>query len=862
MLQHFHQLRQNTHQCIFAKVGAEPLLHVIRCLYMKPSPLDEVFARHVVRIHVATPEQVITARHAQALSIERGTPVSLPDALVAQGIITSAQRDNLIDVINTGRAGALEQLGKYRIIKDLGGGGTGDVYLAEDIETQRKVALKILHRSFGRDPEFLSRFRREVRAAERLDHPNIARAYDSGEDMGHHYYAMEYCSGDSLHDVIDRERVLAPQRAVDIVARVASALGYAHASGIIHRDVKPDNINVSADGVVKLLDLGLSKDLGESRHSFNTQTGVAMGTPHYISPEQVRGDKVIDGRTDIYSLGATLYHLVTGQTPFDAPSAASIMLKHLNEELPNPKDIRPELSDELCIVIEKMMAKSPDHRYRDCNELLEDLAALQKGESLKTQRLMRGFSSVALPNELLARETPVQPVKRTRRRALVATLALLFCLAGAGAIGMYFLRQPEASSASATEQQPNLPPDPPPPPEPDPFPPPPPTDPDVKRNTDLVKWRLEINKPALSVFRSGHILAAGNSECVVIDRKGGLVHQSFPYLTFRTPIFSSTTSSQDLVIGGASDVQAIDASGNTIWIWKALGCCNVIPRSVDPIAQSGYTVQNGQFFSFDAVSGQCTAHHYGEFGDWGGLLAVGDLDEFYLSGSSGKFAALTSKGVRWSVEIKKWTVDLPEVERQNASRKDFQPLGPAALANDGSVLVCSVSDVAPPSSPGELLRVKNDGEVSWRREDAITLPVIDKNNVVYVATQNEKTCTIDALKISGETLWSKEVPGTPRDLAVGADGWIYAIVAYHESTILLAFNDADGKLKIHTTLTHFRNPKDLILLNKMAVISGSAIAAVPIEANGYQQNAAWPVKFHDNQRTNCRRTPLNVGAGQ
>ncbi|MCY3021865.1 MAG: trypsin-like peptidase domain-containing protein, partial [Planctomycetota bacterium] len=242
---------------------------------------------------------------------------------------------------------------------------------------------------------------------------------------------MEYCEGETLDRILERDKTLPWDTALGIVMQVARGLKHAHEHGILHRDIKPGNIFICAsltpsektpsaaqppggaapsapqgnpaleaalaEGfVAKILDLGLSKIVGEGESSFYTQTGLTVGTPHYISPEQARGDKQLDGRADIYSLGATLYHLVTGRTPFEGSTAASVMLKHINKELPNPQDIVESIPDGVAHVIQKMMAKDPADRYRDCKELLDDLELVIDGKTPRTQALAEGKSSVAV----------------------------------------------------------------------------------------------------------------------------------------------------------------------------------------------------------------------------------------------------------------------------------------------------------------------------------------------------------------------------------------------------------------------------------------------------------------------------------
>jgi eukaryotic-like serine/threonine-protein kinase len=320
---------------------------------------------------------------------------TLPDILVRHNILTQVQRENIQKKLAQEQHG-LTQLGSFRLTKKIGEGGMGAVYLAEDSMAGRTVAIKVLPQRFSGNPEFIARFRREARATGKLNHPNIVAAYSFGEEAGNHFYVMEYMSGRPLDSHLKEGSRLPWSDAVKIVIQVAEGLRYAHDHNLIHRDIKPANVFLTDDGVAKILDLGLSKSIEEAEQSFLTQSGTVLGTPHYISPEQARGEKNIDGRTDIYSLGATFYHLVTGRTPFDGSGAAVIMTKHLTEQLPNPLDFNPDLPESVAQVICKMMAKHPDDRYSACADLITDLSLLQSGKQPSGAHLEEGRSSVAM----------------------------------------------------------------------------------------------------------------------------------------------------------------------------------------------------------------------------------------------------------------------------------------------------------------------------------------------------------------------------------------------------------------------------------------------------------------------------------
>lgn len=357
---------------------------------------DDAFAHQANRLGMVTLDQVDEARLLQEEISSGSSPISLADALIQSGAITPVQKENVLKQLEARKTGGIKQLGQYKLLKKLGQGGMGAVYLSEDTLMQRKVAIKILPKKFADDAQFLSRFRREAKAAGNLNHVNICGAFSVGEEQGHHYYVMEYLPGQSLGEKINSENLIECDEAVQIVIQATRGLQYSHKHGFIHRDIKPDNIFLTDEGIAKILDMGLTKNiLGGEETTALTQTGMAVGTPNYISPEQARGDRDIDGRTDIYSLGATFYHMITGMVPFQASNAAAIILKHLNEQVPNPQDANMDIPDGVVHIITRMMAKEPDDRYADCGELLEDLELVVDGQDPSSQMLEAEKSSVA-----------------------------------------------------------------------------------------------------------------------------------------------------------------------------------------------------------------------------------------------------------------------------------------------------------------------------------------------------------------------------------------------------------------------------------------------------------------------------------
>jgi serine/threonine-protein kinase len=269
-------------------------------------------------------------------------------------------------------------LDDYRILRRLGAGGMGQVYLAEQASLKRRVALKILKPELAADPSALQRFQREAEAVARLTHANIVQVYQTGSADGIQYMALEYVEGRNLRDYVARKGPPEALLALSVMRQVAAALQRAAELGIIHRDIKPENILLTRKGEVKVADFGLSLALGVGQPALNlTQTGVTMGTPLYMSPEQVEG-KPLDPRTDIYSFGVSCYHMLTGQPPFRGQTAFEVALQHVRSEPPPLASVRPDLPSELCAVVHKMMAKRPEDRYQTCREVLADLSRLRE----------------------------------------------------------------------------------------------------------------------------------------------------------------------------------------------------------------------------------------------------------------------------------------------------------------------------------------------------------------------------------------------------------------------------------------------------------------------------------------------------
>ncbi len=272
----------------------------------------------------------------------------------------------------------------YEILGKLGKGGMGAVYKARHQKLNRIVALKVLPPELAADQEYLNRFMREAQAAAKLNHVNIVQALDVGESYGYHYFVMEYAEGKTVKDLIESQGVIPEETSLDIIEQIAQALEHASRNDLVHRDIKPSNIIVSSDGVAKLLDLGLAKSISEDQTI--TQTGVIMGTPFYLSPEQARSEE-LDPRSDLYSLGVTMFHMLTGQVPFNGNSAATILYKHIFQDPPKVKSLNPKVSPDTSALVWKMMAKTRDERHASPDDLCLTIHALREklGYSIKSK---------------------------------------------------------------------------------------------------------------------------------------------------------------------------------------------------------------------------------------------------------------------------------------------------------------------------------------------------------------------------------------------------------------------------------------------------------------------------------------------
>ena len=345
---------------------------------MNDTSNDTLFARMVLDQSFCTEDELKKCRMEFKKRLQ-DNPTTLEQILLEYGFVTKSQIDRVKSSITEARS-ASYQIPGYKILGKLGAGAMAVVYKARQVSLDRTVAVKVLPKRFSENPDYVSRFYKEGRAAAKLNHNNIVQAIDVGEAGGYHYFVMEYVEGKTIYDDLAAGKVFSEDAAIDIILQVAQALAHAHHKGLIHRDVKPKNIMINKAGVIKLADMGLARETSDIKAA-ESEAGKAFGTPYYIAPEQIRGELEIDARADIYSLGCTLYHMITGRVPFQADNPSDVMRKHLKEPLIPPDHINTTLSAGISEVVEVAMAKKKQDRYNTAEELIEDLEAIRKGES-------------------------------------------------------------------------------------------------------------------------------------------------------------------------------------------------------------------------------------------------------------------------------------------------------------------------------------------------------------------------------------------------------------------------------------------------------------------------------------------------
>ena len=349
--------------------------------------------------------------------------------LVLSGILTPFQARFILQGKHKGF-----RLGPYRILDQIGVGGMGQVYLAEHVHLHRRVAIKVLPTRLAADKSGVQRFYSEARAVAALDHPNVVRAYDVACENGTHFLVLEYIQGKSFEDLLMESGGRLPiNEACGYGIQAAVGLQHAHEKGISHRDIKPANLLVNSEGVVKILDMGLAKFFQNTRTPANLSPDAeeVMGTADYIAPEQAMACSRADHRADIYSLGATLYHLVTGETPFHGTTAAKLIAHQLHA-VPTAHEVREDVPEGVSEVIAKMMAKEPADRYQTMAEVA--LALLPFAEHTPFVSTTPSGRLVPITGEEHPEEAPAQPQPKRKRRLMAAVLAAVTILGAAMAI--------------------------------------------------------------------------------------------------------------------------------------------------------------------------------------------------------------------------------------------------------------------------------------------------------------------------------------------------------------------------------------------------------------------------------------------
>ena len=331
---------------------------------------DTVVGKIVVERGLVTTDELDEALELAAKRRELDPSLSVADVLVREEMITRRQLERVRGEYETDKNS--QQIPGYKILRKLGAGAMATVFLARQLSLDRLVAIKVLPKRFSANDSFIERFYREGRAAAKLNDSNVVQAYDVGQAGEHHYFVMEYVDGETVYDAIKRERRISERAALKILKQIASALKHAHERGFIHRDIKPKNIMIASDGTVKLADLGLARALSDQELA-ESEAGRAYGTPFYISPEQIRGRVQIGPEADIYGLGATMYHMVTGKVPFEGRTPSQVMHRHLKDDLVPPDHVNSKLSAGTAQIIEMMLEKRPSDRYGTASDLIEDI---------------------------------------------------------------------------------------------------------------------------------------------------------------------------------------------------------------------------------------------------------------------------------------------------------------------------------------------------------------------------------------------------------------------------------------------------------------------------------------------------------
>ncbi|MBE7463746.1 MAG: protein kinase [Planctomycetes bacterium] len=333
------------------------------------APLGEL----VIARGFATEEQIRECLDAQADMARKGQDKRLGDLLVERGYLLAHQLEAVLK--EQKEAPKRRQIKDFELLAKLGEGGMGAVFKARRPRDGALVAMKVLFKRLAADEQYIARFHREAAIGLTLDHPNVIKCLEVGEDNGLHYMALEYISGNDLGAALTQRDNFAEAQALAIVLAAAKGIEYAHKKGLIHRDIKPANIMLTAEGTVKVMDFGLARQRFDADHSL-TLTGVVMGTPHYMSPEQVDGSVDLDGRSDIYSLGVTLFHMLTGRPPFIGGNLYGVLTAHLTSHVPDPRQYNKGVSPETADLVLRMCARDREERVQSLEHVVLEISRL------------------------------------------------------------------------------------------------------------------------------------------------------------------------------------------------------------------------------------------------------------------------------------------------------------------------------------------------------------------------------------------------------------------------------------------------------------------------------------------------------
>jgi serine/threonine-protein kinase len=373
---------------------------------------DNSYGQTALRLGFVTEAQIQECLDIQAKLRDMGLEEPLGEVLLRKGYVNPTHHQEVLQRLGV----HTDPIPGYRLLGKIGQGGMGSVYKAIQTSVNRMVAIKILSPGILEDETAVARFFQEARAAGKLSHKNLISGIDAGESGGLYYFVMEYVTGRSCREILNADGPFPEKRALPVALQMAEVLDHIHGHQLVHRDIKPENILLTPDGTVKLCDLGLAKSTTAAAPSL-TEAGLAVGTPYFMSPEQIRAEKLVDIRADLYSLGASLYFLVTGKRPYEAPSAMETMTRHLTEPVPDPQVLAPLLSDEFSRVIRKLMAKAPGDRYATPRHLLEELRKIPASPDASASRALERPSTARL---VAVRKSPAtqRAVLARRRRSL------------------------------------------------------------------------------------------------------------------------------------------------------------------------------------------------------------------------------------------------------------------------------------------------------------------------------------------------------------------------------------------------------------------------------------------------------------